>query len=179
MTAGSTELVVGESTLVTATVVDVNGDPVVGVRVRFSEGPAVASIDRNVKTTDANGQASAAFVATEAGSRQVTATVVDIDAGVIIDSAVSGSATITVSAAGAAAATVTISVAAGGQFFGWTGGTATASQVFGDASIAWLWTGTAWVSFVPILGTTNFEVNLGDALFVNFAAATDIEAPAP
>ena len=98
VTAGSTELAMGESTRVSATVMDADGDPVAGARVRFSEGPALTAIDGNVKTTGADGSASAVFTAVEAGDFAVTATVVELTQGQIVDTAVSGSVTITVAA---------------------------------------------------------------------------------
>ena len=169
VTAGSKTLLLTESTTVTATTTPV----VANALIRFTEGTASASVDTSTKATDANGQASVVFVATESGAREVTAIVQQSVGGFLVDTAISGSVTITVGSG-----TTTISIPAGGQFIAWTGGTATASEVFGDVTIAWLWTGTAWVSFVPVLGTTNFTVDFGSVLFINVATATDIEAPA-
>ena len=74
VTADSTELTVGGSTRVSATVTDADGAAVAGALVRFS-------IDSREKVTDADGSVSAEFMATEAGTFSVTATVVQVRGG--------------------------------------------------------------------------------------------------
>lgn len=73
--------------------------------------------------------------------------------------------------------TETLLVPAGGSFVAWIYGDAMASEVFGDVEIAWIWAEGQWVSFVPVLGLTDFAVSLGDTLFINVGSATEIEVP--
>jgi hypothetical protein len=72
--------------------------------------------------------------------------------------------------------TETLTVQAGGGFVAWVFGDTTASAVFGDLTIAWLWDG-AWVGYVPQLGTTDFDIQFGDVLWLAAGVATDITVP--
>lgn len=177
--AGATELAVGESTTVTATVLDQNSAALANAQVRFTEGVGSASIDSNVKLTNASGQASATFTADEPGNRLITATVVNITGGVIVETSVSGSVNILVTGeAPTPTPTPTeLTLEAGGQFVFWQLGPATASQVFATVKIAWLWDPDAfsWTSFIPQLGITDFDIADGDFLWVVAFTATTIE----
>ena len=55
----------------------------------------------------------------------------------------------------------------GGQFVFWQFGAA-AAAVFGTVKIAWLWNPfvLVWTSFIPVLGTVNFDVRPDDFLWV-------------
>lgn len=64
------------------------------------------------------------------------------------------------------APTTTVTVAAGGDFLAWSYGTATASEVFGDVTVAWLWQDGAWVSYIPLLGITDYGLTSGAIVFV-------------
>jgi hypothetical protein len=160
----------GENILVTATVTNDADEPVAGVLVRFSDNPSVASVDSNVKTTNAAGEASAIFTADEIGTRAVTATVVNLVDGVIVETALSGSTSVNVAEVGAAGLTSTTS------FSAWiSSADTTASALFAalaDADILWLWDGSAWVSYAVLSGGTelpgsvNFDITLGAILFI-------------
>jgi hypothetical protein len=69
-----------------------------------------------------------------------------------------------------------LSVPAGGGFFAWTYPATTASAVFGDLDVAWLWD-DGWVSFAPILGVTDFDLEFGAVLWLGTSEAVEIEAP--
>ena len=72
--------------------------------------------------------------------------------------------------------TETLTVPAGGSFVAWVFGDTTASAVFDDLTIAWLWDG-AWVAYVPQLGTTDFDVQFGDVVWLTADVETDIGVP--
>ena len=99
----------GQNILVTATVWNSADppEPVGGVLVRFTDNPTVATIDSNVKTTNLAGEATTVFSADQLGARAVTATVVNLVDGIIVESALSASATVTVAAVGASGLTST------------------------------------------------------------------------
>ena len=80
----------------------------------------------------------------------------------------------------------TLALVAGGQFVQWTFGATSASVVFPDLKIAWLFntdTGEAgggastqaWTSFIPQLGITDFVLGGGAVLWL--VAFADIELP--
>ena len=99
----------GQNVLVTATVWNSADppEPVGGVLVRFTDNPTVATIDSNVKTTNQAGEATTVFSADQLGARAVTATVVNLVDGIIVETALSASATVTVAAVGASGLTST------------------------------------------------------------------------
>ena len=72
----------------------------------------------------------------------------------------------------------TLTVPAGGGFVSWTFPATTASAVFNDLDIAWLWDGSGWVSYVPVLGATDFAVEFGAVLWLSTAETTEIAVPA-
>ena len=74
--------------------------------------------------------------------------------------------------------TETLSVPAGGDFVAWVFGDTTASQVFQDVTVAWIWQDGGWVGFIPLLGTTDFAVSFASTLFIVVDEATEIEVPA-
>ena len=163
VSAGATELAVGESTSVMATVTDQNGAALADAQVRFTENVATATIDGNVKLTNALGEASAVFTGSDVGVARITATVVNLVGGVIVETSVTGSIDITVGAS-----TRELALRAGGQFVFWSSGDATASAVFGDVKIAWLFDENAivWTSFIPALGMVDFALVDGSVLWV-------------
>ena len=191
VTAGSTELAMGESTRVSATVMDADGDPVAGARVRFSEGPALTAVDSTVQTTGADGSASAVFTAVEAGDFAVTATVVELTEGQVVNTAVSGSVTITV----AAPEPVTPEpvtpepvtpepvtpepVTLNPSYTVWTGSSTTAAQAFAGLDVSiWRWSGTAWELYstdLPESLRVNYALEPNDVLF-NAGAAVTVQA---
>ena len=170
VSAGATELAVGESTSVMATVTDQNGAALAGAQVRFTENVATATIDGNVKLTNALGEASAVFTGSDVGVARITATVVNLVGGVIVETSVTGSIDITVggSTPEVGASTRELALRAGGQFVFWSSGDATASAVFGDVKIAWLFDENAivWTSFIPALGMVDFALVDGSVLWV-------------
>ncbi len=74
--------------------------------------------------------------------------------------------------------TETLTVPAGGDFVAWVFGDATASQVFQDVNVAWIWQDGGWVAFIPPLGTTDFAIPFASILFVTVDEETEIEVPA-
>ena len=168
VSADSTELTVGESTRVSATATDANGAAVAGALVRFSGSS-------REKVTDADGSASAEFMATEAGTFSVTATVVEVRGGLddTVDTAVSGSVTITVSEPAPAPGTVDAS------FTVWTGPSTMAAQAFAGVDVTiWRWSGTAWelyASALPEALRVNYALEPMDVLF-NAGETVTIEA---
>ncbi len=72
--------------------------------------------------------------------------------------------------------TETLTMPAGGSLVAWVFGDTTASAVFDELPIAWLWDG-AWVAYVPQLGETDFDVQFGDVLWLSADETTDIEVP--
>ena len=170
VTADSTELTVGGSTRVSATVTDADDAAVAGALVRFS-------IDSREKVTDADGSVSAEFMATEAGTFSVTATVVEVRGGLddTVDTAVSGSVTITVSEPAPEPETVTVNAG----FTGWGGSSTTAAQAFAGVDVTiWRWSGTAWelyASALPESLRVNYALEPLDGLF-NAGAAVTVEA---
>ena len=163
VSAGATELAVGESTSVMATVTDQNGAALADALVRFTENVATATIDGNPKLTNALGEASAVFTGSDVGVARITATVVNIVGGVIVETSVTDSIDITVGGS-----TRELALRAGGQFLFWSSGDATASAVFGDVKIAWQFDENAivWTSFIPALGMVDFALVDGSVLWV-------------
>ena len=174
VTADSTELTVGGSTRVSATVTDADGAAVAGALVRFS-------IDSREKVTNADGSASAEFMATEAGTFSVMATVVVVRGGLddTVDTAVSGSVTITVSEPAPAPEPETETVTVNAGFTGWGGSSTTAAQAFAGVDVTiWRWSGTAWelyASALPESLRVNYALEPLDGLF-NAGAAVTVEA---
>ncbi len=75
----------------------------------------------------------------------------------------------------------TLSLDAGGQFVFWTFAPANAADVFASVKIAWLFdpTAIAWISFVPLLGVTNFSIAEGAVLWVVSEEAQEIPIGGP
>ena len=154
-----------KSTRVSATVTDADGAAVAGALVRFS-------IDSREKVTDADGSASVEFMATEAGTFSVTATVVEVRGGLddTVDTALSGVVTITVSEPAPEPVTTepeTVTVYA--SFTVWTGPSTMAAQAFAGVDVTiWRWSGTAWelyASALPEALRVNYALEPMDVLF--------------
>ncbi|MCZ6545171.1 MAG: Ig-like domain-containing protein, partial [Chloroflexi bacterium] len=87
--AGDVTVPLGGETTVTATVRDDAGVPVRDVSVVFGESLSSATISADPVTTDGNGEATATFTADELGGFTITATVVEITDGVVVETALS------------------------------------------------------------------------------------------
>jgi hypothetical protein len=71
----------------------------------------------------------------------------------------------------------TLTVAGGGDFVAWIYGDTTASAVFADLEIAWLWENGTWVSWIPRFGFTDFALPFGSVLFISVPQTTRIDVP--
>ena len=89
VSAGDVTVTLGGQTSVTATVRDDVGVPVRDVSVVFGESLSSATISADPVTTDGNGEATATFTADELGGFTITATVVEITDGVVVETALS------------------------------------------------------------------------------------------
>jgi hypothetical protein len=169
--ASDDTVAVGQSILVTATVWNSADppEPVGGVLVRFTDNPSVASVDSNVKTTNLSGEATAIFTADELGTRSVTATVVNLVDGVIVESALSGSVTVTVAAVGASGLTST------SGFSAWVSeADTTAAELLaaldGPTGI-YKAVGSGFILYAVTSGGSvlgeNYDITFGDVLFIS------------
>ena len=89
VSAGDVTVTLGGQTSVTATVRDDVGVPVRDASVVFGESLSSATISADPVTTDGNGEATATFTADELGGFTITATVVEITDGVVVETALS------------------------------------------------------------------------------------------
>ena len=159
----------GQNILATANVTNTDGDPVGGVLVRFTDNPTVASVDSNVKTTNSSGEATAIFTADELGTRAVTATVVNLIDGIIVESALSSSASVTVAAVGASGLTST------SGFSAWVSEADTTSAELlaaldGPTGI-YKAVGSGFILYAVTSGGSvlgeNYDITFGDVLFIS------------
>ncbi len=180
VTATATELLLGSATTVSAAVTLTDGSAGGGVNGIWSEGTAVAAVPSNVTATSPAGISEITFTGDEVGVRAVTFTVVNLQGGVVIETAVKGTVNITVSAPEVVEEVVEVVSGVAGltsetgfsAYIVSTGTTATElSAGLSAASIIWLWDGSAWIFFaapngVELPGSQNFDVVLGSILFI-------------
>lgn len=176
--SGETALELDASGEYLVTVVDSAGAGVANVTVQATDSQISAAgfLGQSILLTNASGEANFSYAGSIAGTRLLTFSVLTLLGNQFVGTGLTTSVTVVVTApVPPEPETVTLSLDAGGQFVAWTYGETTAAAAFADLSIAWLWNGTAWVSFLPALGITNFTVSAGNVLWLVADAATDLE----
>ena len=140
-------------TPLTATVSDINGNPLAGALVRFSEAPAGGEVSQTFDfVTNAEGVASVNFSGDEPGVVVLTATLIDIVAGQETVTELTASVTITVVPLPASRS---LTLARGWNNVTWSGAAtpvaAAITAISGSVEAVWAWDATvqAWKSFTP------------------------------